>query len=63
MRAYRCYLMNRAGMIAATELIECEGDGDAQQAALKLFREEPRHYAVEVWDQARQIFRQTRDAA
>jgi hypothetical protein len=55
--------MNRVGMIAATELIECEGDGDAQQAALKLFREEPRHYAVEVWDQARQIFRQMRDAA
>jgi len=63
MRAYRCYLMNRAGMIAATELIECEGDGDAQQAALKLFRAEPRYYAVEVWDQARQVFRQTRDAA
>jgi hypothetical protein len=63
MRAYRCYLMNRAGLIAATELIECAGDGDAQQVALKLFREERQHYAVEVWDQARQIFRQTRDAA
>jgi hypothetical protein len=63
MRAYRCYLMNRAGMIAVTELIECEGDGDAQQAALKLFRGASRHYAVEVWQEARQVFRQTRDVA
>ena len=62
MRAYRCYLMNRAGMIAATELLECDGDGDAQQAALKLFREEGQHFAVEVWDEARQIFRRTREA-
>lgn len=63
MRAYRCYLMNRAGMIAATELMECADDGGAQQAALKLFRDAANYYAVEVWDQARQVFRQTRDAA
>ncbi len=63
MRAYRCYLMNRAGMIAATELLECDGDGDAQQAALKLFREGAEHFAVEVWDEARQVYRQTRGTA
>jgi len=61
MRAYRCYLLNRAGTIAVTELVECDGDGDAQQAALKLFRDAAHHYAVEVWDQARQVYRHTRD--
>jgi len=63
MRAYRCYLLNQDGVVSATELIECAGDGDAQQAALKLFREAAQYYAVEVWDQAKQIFRRTRDAA
>ncbi len=63
MRAYRCYLMNRAGMIAATEHLECDGDGDAQQAALRLFRDGADHFAVEVWAEARQVFRRTRGAA
>ena len=61
MRAYRCYLLNKAGVVAATELMECDGDGDAQQAALKLFRTETQHDAVEVWEQTRQVFRHTRD--
>ena len=63
MRAYRCYLMDRAGTIAATELMECGCDGDAQQAALRIFRNSRQHYAVEVWDQVTQVYRQTRDAA
>jgi hypothetical protein len=63
MRAYRCYFLDKAGAIAAVELIECGGDGDAQQAALKMLREQSQHHAVEVWDQTRQVFRQTRDAA
>ncbi len=44
MRAYRCYLLNKAG------------------AALKMLRENSQHHAIEVWDQARQVFRQARDA-
>jgi rRNA processing protein Krr1/Pno1 len=62
MRAYRCYLMNKAGLISAVELIECAGDGDAQQAALKILRDNSQHHTIEVWDQARQVFRQVRDA-
>jgi len=60
-RAYRCYLLNKAGLISAVELIECSGDGDAQQAALKMLRENSQHHAIEVWDQAREVFRQARD--
>jgi hypothetical protein len=63
MRSYRCYLLNKAGLISAVELIECGGDGDAQQAALKMLRENAQHHAIEVWDQARQVFRQARDAS
>lgn len=55
MRAYRCYLLNKAGTIAGVEIIDCDGDGDAQQAALKILRERSPH-AVEVWDEARQVF-------
>jgi hypothetical protein len=62
MRTYRCYLKNRAGEVVATELIECASDGDAQQAALKLLRDASQHHAVEVWDQAQQVFRKERDA-
>lgn len=62
MRAYRCYLMNKAGMIAGVEIIDCAGDGDAQQAALKILRERSPH-AIEVWDEARRVFTKTGDAA
>ena len=62
MRAYRCcYFLNGAGQIATVELTECSGDGDTQQAALKMFRERSQHHAIEVWDQARQVFRHTDD--
>ena len=55
MRAYRCYLMNTAKMITAVEVIECAGDDEARQAALRLLRERS-PYAVEVWDEARKVF-------
>ncbi len=55
MRAYRCYLMNRAKMITATEVIECADDIEAQQAALRLL-DERSPYTVEVWDEARKVF-------
>ncbi|HJT07296.1 MAG TPA: hypothetical protein VJ747_10235 [Stellaceae bacterium] len=49
-------------MISVVELIECGSDGDAQQAALKMLRDNSQHHTIEVWDQARQVFRQARDA-
>ncbi len=62
-RAYRFYFLYKAGLIAAVELIECRDDGDAQHAALKMLCERSQHHAIEVWDQARRVFRQTRHAA
>jgi hypothetical protein len=62
MRAYNFYFLNRAGMIAAVELVECAGDADAQQSALAMLRS-THHHAVEVRDQARLVTRQERDPA
>jgi len=59
---YRCYFLNKADAIVAVEEIECAGEEDALQAALRLLRERP-GYAVEVWDRARKILRQMREPA
>jgi hypothetical protein len=59
---YRCYFLNKADAIVAVEEIECAGEEDARQAALRLLRERP-GYAVEVWDRARKILRQMREPA
>ncbi len=62
MPTYRCYFLNKANAIVAVEEIECAGEEDARQAALRLLRERPA-YAVEVWDRARKILRQMREPA
>ncbi len=59
---YRCYFLNKADAIVAVEEIECAGEEDARQIALRLLRERP-DYAVEVWDRARKILRQIREPA
>jgi hypothetical protein len=62
MPTYRCYFLNKADAIVAVEEIECAGEDDARQAALRLLHERP-GYAVEVWDRARKILRQMREPA
>ena len=62
MPTYRCYFLNKANAIVAVEEIECAGEEDARQAALRLLRERPSH-AVEVWDRARKVLRQMREPA
>jgi hypothetical protein len=62
MRAYNFYFLNKAGMIAAAELVECEGDADAQQVALTMLRS-THHHSVEVRVQARLVSSQERDPA
>jgi hypothetical protein len=59
---YRCYFLNKANAIVAVEEVECAGEEDARQTALRLLRERP-GYAVEVWDRARKILRQVREPA
>jgi hypothetical protein len=48
--------------IVAVEEIECVGEEDVRETALRLLRERP-GYAVEVWDRARKILRQMREPA
>jgi hypothetical protein len=62
MPTYRCYFLNHADAIVAVEEIDCAGEEDAREAALRLLRERP-VYAVEVWDRARKILRQVREPA
>jgi hypothetical protein len=62
MCTYRCYLLDRADGILSTADIECAGDDEAQQTAGRMLRDRsPYHYAIEVWDGARQIFYQVCD--
>ena len=47
MRAYRCYLLNKAGLISAVELIECSGGRDVctrhkQTAVLNIEGHDPK---------------------
>jgi hypothetical protein len=58
MEAYRCYFLNRSNAITWCELIECNGDNEAQQLALEILRARPQHTAVEVWDHAGRVFPQ-----
>jgi len=62
MRAYSCYFLNKGGMIAAVETIECADDGDARHTAVERLRS-THHHAVEVTDQARLVLHQARDPA
>ena len=62
MPTYRCYFLNKADVIVGVEEIQCAGEADAREAALRLLRERP-GYAVEVWDRARKILRQMREPA
>jgi len=62
MPIYRCYFLNKADAIVAVEEIECAGEEDARQAALRLLRERP-SYAVEVWDRARKVLREISEPA
>ena len=62
MPTYRCYFLNKADVIVAVEEIQCAGEEDVREAALRLLRERP-GYAVEVWDRARKILRQMREPA
>lgn len=62
MRAYNFYFLNKAGMIAAVELVECAGDAEAQQAALTMLHS-THHHSVEIRDQARLVSSQGRDPA
>ena len=62
MPTYRCYFLNKADVIVGVEEIQCAGEADARETALRLLRERP-GYAVEVWDRARKILRQMREPA
>ena len=62
MPTYRCYFLNKADVIVAVEEIQCASEEDVRAAALRLLGERP-GYAVEVWDRARKILRQTREPA
>ena len=62
MPTYRCYFLNKADVIVAVEEIQCAGEEDVRQTAIRLLRERP-GYAVEVWDCGRKILRQMREPA
>ncbi len=63
MRHYRCYFVNESGSITALESIECLGDDEVSQVALKMLRARPYHYAIEAWDGGKQVLYQARGAA
>lgn len=60
MRAYTCYFLNKVGLIAAVETVECAGDDDARHTALTMLHLS-HHHSVEVKDQARLVLNQGRD--
>jgi hypothetical protein len=52
--SYRCYFLDSGDHVAATELIHCETDGQAQ-----IWADRPlaacNHPGIEVWDRGRRV--------
>ena len=57
---YRCYFLDQSDAILSHHDIECAGDGEAAQVALRMLCERSRDHAVEVWERARRILYQVR---
>ncbi len=60
MRPYRCYFLNQAGRIEASEIVEAEADEEALIQAAQLLKGQRHYRAIEVWDRARRVFPRAR---
>jgi hypothetical protein len=53
---YRCYFLDSGDLVAATELIVCENDAQAQERAGTLLAASD-HAGIEVWDGPWKLYR------
>jgi hypothetical protein len=56
-RSYTFYLMSQQGGVAGSSDAQCAGDEQACLRAIEMFRERDPNRSVEVWDNARLVFR------
>jgi hypothetical protein len=62
MPLYRIYSLNRANMVSAAHSVECVGDDEASDEAIRLLDEGNQH-KIEVWHEARQVSSHIKEGA
>jgi hypothetical protein len=53
---YRCYYLDSADRVAATDVIHCDTDAQARARADRLLAASD-HPGIEVWDRSRVVYR------
>ena len=61
MPLYRIYSLNRANMVSAAHSMECVGDDEASDEAIRMLDEGNQH-KIEVWHEARQVSSHIKEA-
>jgi hypothetical protein len=60
---YRCYVLNAENHILQAHELVCEGDAQAESAAVNFLAQDPYNRTVEVWKATRHLMTLEREAA